>query len=65
MANCKECKEQRANNEKSIAMIPYLVHESAIARAERTNKRLWIALIASVAAFLASNIVFALNISPL
>ena len=57
MANCKECKEQRANQEKNIAMIPYFVHECAIARADRTNKRLWIALIASVAALFASNIV--------
>lgn len=29
-------------NEDKTAMIPYFVHEGEMARAERTNKRLWI-----------------------
>lgn len=28
-------------NEDKTAMIPYFVHEGEMARAERTNKRLW------------------------
>lgn len=36
--DCKTCKESRA-------VVPYIVHESAMARQERTIKRLWIALI--------------------
>lgn len=29
-------------------MVPYIVHESAMARQERTIKRLWIALLVSI-----------------
>lgn len=36
--------------------VPYIVHESEMARGERREKRLWIALIALILAFLATNI---------
>lgn len=39
--DCKTCKENRQN----VEPVPYIVHESAMARMERTIKRLWIALI--------------------
>jgi len=39
--DCKTCKESRA-------VVPYIVHESAMARQERTIKRLWIALLVSI-----------------
>ena len=35
--------------------IPYIVHESDMARMERTNKRLWIALILTIAIATISN----------
>ena len=38
-----------------VAMIPYIVYESAEAKAERTAKRLIIALIIAVVLFFASN----------
>lgn len=41
MPDCKSCKENRQN----VEPVPYIVHESAMARQERTIKRLWIALI--------------------
>lgn len=41
MSDCKSCKESR----QSVEPVPYIVHESAMARQERTIKRLWIALI--------------------
>lgn len=41
MADCNTCKEKK----KSLEPVPYIVHESAMARQERTIKRLWIALI--------------------
>lgn len=41
MMDCKTCKENR----QQIEPVPYIVHEAAMARQERTIKRLWIALI--------------------
>lgn len=41
MPDCKTCKEHRQN----VEPVPYIVHESAMARQERTIKRLWIALL--------------------
>lgn len=41
--DCKTCKEHK----QSAEPVPYIVHESAMARQERTIKRLWIALIVS------------------
>lgn len=42
MPDCKTCKENRQT-------VPYLVHEAAMARLERTIKRLWIALLICIA----------------
>lgn len=36
--------------------VPYIVHESALARMERQIKRIWIALIAIIVSFLVTNI---------
>lgn len=44
MPDCKSCKESRQN----VEPVPYIVHESAMARQERTIKRLWIALLVSI-----------------
>ena len=41
MADCNTCKEKK----KSLEPVPYIVHEAAMARQERTIKRLWIALV--------------------
>lgn len=41
MTDCKSCKENR----QKLDPVPYIVHESAMARNERTIKRLWILLI--------------------
>lgn len=41
--------------EKVPAAVPYIAHEAAMARAERTNKRLWIVIIILIAALIASN----------
>ena len=40
MPDCKSCKESR----QSVEPVPYIVHESAMARQERTIKRLIITL---------------------
>lgn len=36
--------------------VPYVVHESAMARNERHNKRLWIAILVLIGALIASNL---------
>ena len=52
MANCENCKGKDANAPESV---PYIVHESSMARMERQIKRLWIALIVVIAMLFASN----------
>ena len=46
--DCKSCKEFRAT-------VPYLVHEGAMARQERTIKRLWLIIIILILALLVTN----------
>lgn len=50
MANCETCKSKNAPES-----VPYIVHESAMARMERQIKRLWIALIVCIALIFACN----------
>ena len=54
MANCKECKEKRmeVNTPENV---PYIVHETAMARNERNVKRMVVALVAAIALLFASN----------
>ena len=55
MANCETCKGKDANAPESV---PYIVHESSMARMERQIKRGWIALIVAVCLLFASNAVW-------
>ena len=55
MANCETCKNVKSAPEN----VPYIVHESAMARMERQIKRLWIALIFSIVFIFASGAIFA------
>jgi hypothetical protein len=45
MANCETCKGKEAHAPESV---PYIVHESSMARMELQIKRLWIALIVAI-----------------
>ena len=45
MANCETCKGKEAHAPESV---PYIVHESSMARMERQIKRLWIVLIVAI-----------------
>lgn len=47
--NCDTCKENK------VADVPYIVHESDMARQERTIKKLWIALIIVIILGVSSN----------
>lgn len=51
MPDCKACKEAR----QSVEPVPYIAHESAMARMERTIKRIWIALILVICLLVATN----------
>lgn len=54
MANCETCKKVQNSPES----VPYIVHESSMARMERQIKRLWIALIISIAMLFTSIAIF-------
>ena len=41
MANCETCKKVQSTPEN----VPYIVHESSMARMERQTKRLWVAIL--------------------
>ena len=51
MANCETCKNKPTTPE----TIPYIAHESAMARNERTVKRLWIAILTLIFLLVGSN----------
>lgn len=53
MGKCETC---TAKVQKAPENVPYIVHESAMARAERQIKRLWIAVVVAVALMFASNV---------
>ena len=51
MSNCSNC-----NNEKTAPeAVPYIVHESAMARAERGATRLWIVIILLIVLLVGTN----------
>lgn len=50
--NCETCAERK----KQAEPVPFIAHESAMARLERTIKRLWILLIILVVLFVGSNV---------
>lgn len=50
MPNCETCKSKNTPEN-----VPYIVHESAMARMERQVKRLWIVVIICIAMIVASN----------
>ena len=47
--DCSSCREKRADP------VPYIVHESDMARQERTIKRLWIALVMAILLLVGTN----------
>ena len=48
MSNCTGCSEKPAD-------VPYIVHEAAMARAERHTKRMFTALLVAIALIVVSN----------
>ena len=54
MANCETCK----NVKSTIENVPYIVHESAMARMERQIKRLWITILTLIFLLVGSNCIW-------
>lgn len=52
--SCETCKNKPTTPES----VPYIVHESAMARAERTVKRLWITILTLILFLVGSNCVW-------
>lgn len=46
---CNNCVSENVN-------VPYIVHESAMARSERHNKRLWIVILVLIGALIGTNL---------
>ena len=51
MANCETCKNAKSAPEN----VPYIVHESSMARMERQIKRLWIAVLLLIVLLVGTN----------
>lgn len=51
MANCESCKKVQNSPEN----VPYIVHESSMARMERQIKRLWITALLLIVMLVATN----------
>lgn len=52
MANCETCKGKEAREPESV---PYIVHESSMARMERQIKRLWITVLVLIVMLVSTN----------
>ena len=50
MGNCETCKNKTAPES-----VPYIVHESSMARMERQIKRLWITVLVLIVMLVATN----------
>ena len=50
----KTCNNCQTDNAK--VTVPYVVHESAMARSERHNKRLWIVILVLIGALIGTNL---------
>ena len=53
--DCETCKEKRRVIAQTPKDVPYIAHESAVARLERVIKRLWVLVILLIILFVASN----------
>ena len=52
MANCESCNGKNSHAPESV---PYIVHESSMARMERQIKRLWITVLALIVMLVGTN----------
>ena len=53
--DCETCKEKRMVIAQTPKDVPYIAHESAVARLERVIKRLWVLVLVLIVLLAASN----------
>ena len=53
--DCETCKEKRKVIAQAPKDVPYIAHESAVARLERIIKRMWVLVLLLIILFVASN----------
>ena len=53
--DCETCKEKRKVISQTPKDVPYIAHESAVARLERVIKRLWVLALVLIVLLAASN----------
>lgn len=53
--DCETCKEKRRVIDQTPKDVPYIAHESAVARLERVIKRLWVLALVLIILLAASN----------
>ena len=53
--DCETCKEKRKVIAETPKDVPYIAHESAVARLERVIKRLWVLALVLIVLLAASN----------
>lgn len=53
--DCETCKEERRAIAQTPKDVPYIAHESAVARLERVIKRLWVLALVLIVLLAASN----------
>ena len=53
--DCETCKEKRKVISQTPKDVPYIAHESAVARLERVIKRLWVLSLVLIVLLAASN----------
>ena len=53
--DCETCKDKRKVVVQTPKDVPYIAHESAVARLERVIKRLWVLVLSLIILFVASN----------
>lgn len=53
--DCETCKEKRKVIAQTPKDVPYIAHESAVARLERVIKRLWVLVLVLIVLLAASN----------
>lgn len=53
--DCETCKEKRKVIAQTPKDVPYIVHESAVARLERVIKRMWVLVLSLIILLFVSN----------
>lgn len=55
---CDGCKNKVYTEEEKMLTVPYVVHQSVAARQERQIRRMWVALIVSIALMFFTNMIW-------